>query len=189
MHTEKHGVSWQASAAAGCCAVSLMLLPALLSGATGTATQTLSAQIAPIAKVSVPSTLSVTSSGAMFAAFTGSLTVSYRARSTASTGSGSITMEANSDFSPSGGPSIASGGLTYTCSSATLGTACRGTQTISTQSGTTVVTLGAGTCTGGGSPCSSTDPNTVQTSFTLTDNPSFNIGSYSATLTFTASAT
>lgn len=168
--------------------VLLSFIPALLSAATGTATQTLSAQIDAIAKLSVPGSLSVTNVGTTFVGYAGNLTVSYRARTTASTGSGSISVEATADFSPTGGPSIASGQLTYTCSSATLGTACSGTQTSSTASQTSVVSIGAGACTGGGGSCSSVNPNTVQTSFALTNNPAFKTGSYSATLTFTASA-
>jgi hypothetical protein len=169
-------------------AILLPMVPAFLDSATGTATQTLSAQVSAIGKLSVPSSLNVTNSGSTFAAYTGSLTISYEARTTASTGSGSLTLEATADFSPTGGPSISGGQLTYTCSSATLGTACSGTQTGSTTSQTGVVTMGAGVCTGGGGSCSAVNPNTAQTSFTLADNPAFKTGTYSATLTFTISA-
>jgi hypothetical protein len=168
--------------------VLLASIPALLSAATGTATQTLSANINAIAKLSVPGTVTFTHAGTTFVGYTGNLTVSYRARTTASTGSGSVTVKATADFNPAGGPSIASGQLTYTCSSANLGAACSTTQTTSTASQTNVLTLGASACTGGGGACSSVNPNTVQTSFTLTNNPAFQTGSYTATLTFTASA-
>jgi hypothetical protein len=173
--------SWRA-------AVLLAVIPALLSAATSTATQTLSAQINAISKLSVPASLTVTHAGTTFVAYTGNLTVSYRARTTASTGSGSLTVKATADFSPTGGPSIASGQLTYTCSSVTLGSACSGTQTASTTSQTNIVTVGASACAGGGGSCSSVNPNTVQTSFALVNNPTIKTGSYSATLTFTASA-
>ena len=109
----------------------LVVAPVLLLGATGTTTQTLSAQINAIGKVSVPA-------------------------------SGSLTMPATADFSPAGGPSIAGGQLTYTCSAATLGAACSGTQTASTSSQASVVTMGASLCTGGGGSCSSVNPNTLQ---------------------------
>ncbi|MGI9074173.1 MAG: hypothetical protein ACR2JB_23315 [Bryobacteraceae bacterium] len=169
-------------------AVLLPFITVLLNAATGTATQTLSAQINAISKLSVPASLTVANAGTTFVAYAGNLAVSYRARTTASTGSGSLTLKATADFSPAGGPSIASGQLTYTCSSATLGTACSGTQTASTTSQTNVVTLGASACTGGGGSCSSVDPNTVQTSFTLTNTTALKTGSYSVTLTFTGSA-
>jgi hypothetical protein len=173
----------------GTVAVVLALLLATSGeGGTGTATQTLSAQIDAIGKVSVPSTLTLTTSGTTFATYTGSLEVSYRARTTAGTGSGSLTVRATSDFTPAGGPSIATGNLTYTCGSATLGTACSSVQTTSTSSQTSVVTLGAGLCTGGGGACSSANPNTVQTSFMLLNSPAYKTGTYSATLTFTISA-
>ncbi len=176
-----HALSWRLAIVSIC-------VPAFLAAATGTTTQTLSAQINAIGKLSVPSSVSVTNSGTTFVAYTGQTTVSYRIRTTASTGSGSLTVEAATDFSPAGGPSIAGGALTYTCGSATLGVSCSGTQTLSTTSQTTVVTAGAGVCTGGGGSCSATNPNTVQASFILANNPTFSTGTYSATLTFTISA-
>ena len=169
-------------------AAALIFAPAFLLGATGTTTQTLSATIDAIGKVSVPSSLTLTSAGTTFVAYSGNLSVSYKARTTATTGSGSLTLKATADFSPAGGPSISGGQVTYTCSAASLGTACSGTQTASTASQTNVVTLGAGVCTGGGGSCSSANPNTVQSTFKLSDNPAFKTGTYSATITFTISA-
>ena len=172
-------------------------LPRLLASAvaigsgiagTGTAVQTLDATLQPIAKVSVPSSLSLTTIAGEFAAFTGSLTVSYRARTTAS-GGGTITIEVSSDFSPSGGPSAAAAGLTYTCSGASLGTACTGTQTASTTAQTPVVTLPTSACTGGGGACSSSDPATVSVNFSLANSPTYSTGSYSAQVILRISAT
>ena len=169
-------------------AAMLAVVPVFLPGATGTTTQTLSAQINAIGKVSVPASLIVTNAGTTFLAYSGNLNVSYRARTTAGTGSGSLTAQATADFSPAGGPSIAAGQLTYTCSAATLGSACSGSQTASTASQTSVVTMGAGLCTGGGGSCSAANPNTVLSTFTLSNNPAYKTGTYSATLTFTISA-
>ena len=166
----------------------LVLAPAFLLGATGTTTQTLSAQINAIGKLSVPANVTVTKVGTTFVAYSGNLTVSYRARTTAVTGSGSLTLRATADFSPAGGPSIAGGQLTYTCSAATLGAACSGLQTASTASQTSVVTMGANLCTGNGGSCSAANPNTVLNTFTLLNNPAVKTGTYSATLTFTISA-
>ena len=166
----------------------LLFVPAFLLSATGTTTQTLSASINAIGKLSVPASLTVTSAGTTFVAYSGNLSVSYRARTTAGTGSGSLTLRATADFSPTGGPSIATGQLTYTCSAATLGAACSGTQTASVASQTSVVTMGADLCTGGGGSCSAANPNTVQSTFTLSNNPAYKTGTYSATLTFTISA-
>jgi hypothetical protein len=156
-------------------------------GVTATTTQTLSVGISALAKLSVPTSSTLTHSGTAFSPFSASFTMNYRARTTSS-GGGSLALNAASDFTPSGGPSLSAGALSYTCSSATLGTACTGTMTVHTSPATSVVSLPAGVCTGGGGACSSSDPNTTSLVFTLTDSPSFSTGSYSTTLMFTASA-
>jgi hypothetical protein len=180
----------------------LALLPAvitllLLTGvaqAQNTVTQTLSATIVPLGGLfSVPSSLPLTNTGANFNAFTGTITLSYRARTTQGAGQGTITVKATSDFTPSGGPSVAhppSSGdsFTYVCSGATLGASCSGSQTVSTTAATNVVSIGATSCTGGGAPCSTANPNTANVTFTLTDDPAYQTGAYSATLTWTISA-
>jgi hypothetical protein len=143
-----------------------------------------------------PNSLTLSKAGTLFNTYAGTLTVQYKARTTASSGPGNITLRATSDFvCASGGPCIATppttgDALTYTCTSATLGSNCAGVQTVSTASSTTVVTaIPAAACTGGGSPCSTADPNTVNLNFNLTDDPKYRTGAYSATLTFTISAT
>ena len=166
----------------------LIFAPVFLLGATGSTIQTLSASINAIGKVSVPVSVTLTTAGTTFVAYSGALTVSYKARTTAGGGShGSLTMQSTADFSPAGGPSIASGQLTYTCGAASLGVGCSGPLTVSAAQ-TNVVTLGASECTGGGGSCSAATSNTVQTTFTLSNNPAYKTGTYSATLTFTISA-
>ena len=142
-----------------------------------------------------PNTLTLIKAGTVFDSYAGSLSVQYRAR-TSSSGSGTITVKATTDFPCAlGGPCIAippSAGdqLSYTCSGATLGTNCSGSQTVSTVAATNVVTaIPASACTGGGSPCSTANPNTVIVNFNLTDDPKYKTGPYSAILTFTISAT
>jgi hypothetical protein len=168
------------------CLLTLAMIPA--SGSTGTGSQSLTATINPVGSLTVPASANLTTVGTTFHPFTGSLTVSYKARTTP-VGGGSITVNVSSDFSPSGGPSAAGGALAYTCSAATLGTACSGSQTASTTVQTPVLTLPASACTGGGGACSSQNPNSVNLSFTLTDSPAYATGTYSARLTFTISAT
>jgi len=170
--------------------------PAPLQAATLTTTETLQAAITPLGGLfTVPSSMTLAQSGTAFAPFTGSVSIQYRARTTQSTGGGNITLKATADFSPAGGPSIASPPtagdvLQYTCSGATLGTGCSGLQTVKTTAATNVVTLAPSECSGGGSPCSSADPNTVTLNFGLTNDPKYKTASsYSATLTFTISAT
>lgn len=152
-----------------------------------TVTQTVKAQINPIGKVSVPGNLTLTNTGALFTPYTGSLTVSYRMRSTAA-GTGNITVQAGSDFTPAGGPSIAGGVLSYTCGGASLGAGCSGSSTVSTTGQTGVVTVSGASCTGGGGACSSVDPNTVQVNFSLQNSSNYTSGTFSASLTFNISA-
>ena len=171
----------------------LLLAPIGLQAVTSTTTQTLQAAISPEGGVSIPNNVQLTLTGGTFSSFTGSLLINYYERTTQSTGGGTITVEATHDFTPTGGPSIASppssgDALTYTCSGATLGSNCSGTQTVSTTAATNVVTFAASECTGGGGSCSNSSPNTVTLNFTLTDDPKYATGSYSATLTFTISA-
>jgi len=175
-------------------AVAALLAPIRLQAATLTTTQTLQAVISPLGGLfSFPNSVTLAKTGTTFTNFTGSLQIQYDARTTQSTGGGTITVKATADFTPTGGPSIhtppsTGDALTYTCSGATLGTNCSGTQTVSTTASTNVVTLSASECTGGGGSCSSASPNTVTLNFTLTDDPVYKTGSYSATLTFTISA-
>lgn len=156
---------------------------------TATVTQTLNAQLAATGKVSVPVSISLTATGAAFSPYTGSLTVNYRVRSTTTGIGGSITVQSTAEFAPSGGPTVASGVLAYTCSGATLGTGCSGTAAMSLVSATNVLTIPASACTGGGGSCSSANPNTVTTNFSLVDDPTYKTGSYSASITFTISST
>ena len=157
-------------------------------GGTGSVNQTLNAALSPIAKLSVPASLILTAGATKFAPFSGTLGVNYRARTTPG-GSGTITLRVTSDFLPAGGPSAAAAALSYTCGSASLGTPCSGTQTASTTLQTPVLNLPASRCTGGGGPCSASDPASLNLNLTLTDNPGYATGSYSAQLTFTISAT
>src|ERR1700688_3575294 len=118
--------------------VVLLLLP-LASPAQNSATarQMLQATIVPLSGlITQTSSVALTRSGA-FGAFSGTMTLSYWARTTQGAGQGAITTQATTDFTPTGGPSIATppspgDTFTYTCSGATLGASCSGTQTVST---------------------------------------------------------
>ncbi len=162
----------------------LLLLPALGLGDIQTTTQSLSPNISPAGKLFVPGGVTLTSSNTHFGAFHGSLLLSYWAR-TSDGGAGSVVVQANSEFVPTGGPMANS--VTYLCSGATFGTACSGTQTIQTTSQTSIVALPSGMCTGGGGACSGSDPNTVELDFQMPNQPHYKTGSYSVQLTFTIS--
>jgi len=165
----------------------LLMTPLVVAAGTGVTTQTLTATIQPAWTLSAPTSAIMAGGPNPFQPFRSTFAVSYRARTTPS-GSGSITLRITSDFSPSGGPTSAGGGLTYTCGAAGLGAACSGTQTASTSAQTPVVTLPAAACTGGGGVCSNQDPNSLNLTFVLADDPQYKTGSYSATITFTISA-
>jgi len=160
-------------------------LPA--GGGTGTATETLSATLTPVGALSAPATATLSKGLTSFQPFTATVPVNYQVRTTP-TGSGAITLQVASDFSPTGGPTAASGALSYVCSGANLGTACSGTQTASTTTSTPVLTVPASACTGGGGSCSSQNPNSMSLTFTLIDSPVYPTGTYSANITFTISA-
>jgi hypothetical protein len=166
-----------------------LLFPVVCVSQTATTTQSFSVQISPLGKVSVPSSISLLTAGAAFSTFAGTLLVSQRIRTSVSGGTGAITLSASGEFTPTGGPTISGGALTYTCGGSTLGTACSGSQTVSTAVQTPVITVGANACTGGGGGCSSTDPNTVSINFTLTNSPVFKTGTFSVGLLFSVSAT
>jgi hypothetical protein len=162
----------------------LSLLPVSGIGDLQTTTQTLSASISPNGKLSLPGSVNIQSSYMTPGTMTGALTVSYWAR-TSNSGGGSVTVQANSDFSPAGGPSV--NAVSFTCSGATLGAGCSGNQPITTSTQTSLVSLPGGACTGGGGACSLQEPNTVLLTFSLPSNPAYKTGSYSAQITFTIS--
>jgi hypothetical protein len=160
-------------------------LPAAGLGDIQTTTQILSASVSPVGKLSVPATISLRSSNTRFGGFAGTFDVSYWARTSGAGGGGAVTIQANSDFAPSGGPSITA--VTYTCSGATLGTGCSGAQALSTSTQTPVVSLPTGACTGGGGLCSTQDPNTVLLNFSAPSKPGYKTGNYSVQVTVTIS--
>ncbi|MBI3210932.1 MAG: hypothetical protein HYZ37_18770 [Candidatus Solibacter usitatus] len=167
---------------------SLMLLAAPLAfGDVATLSQSQTTTLLTAGKLSVAASMTLSTPTQTFNNFTGSMNVSYRARTT-ETGNVTITLLASANFSPTTGPNINNGTLTYTCGSATLGSACSGTQTVSTVSQSSIVSVSSSACTGVGSGCSGSNPNTVQLNFTLTNDPQYKTGSYSAQITLTASS-
>ncbi len=161
-------------------------LPSRIQADTLTISNSLNANIVALGALSVPGAASLTNTGKVFNTFSGAVSVQYRARTSAS-GGGNLTLKVTQDFQ-TGGPSVAGGDLTYVCGAAGLGSAC-GTSTASTSSATSVVTLPASACTGGGAPCSATDPNSVVVTFSLADRPVVKTGTFTANVQFTISAT
>lgn len=154
-----------------------------------TGTTTVSVAIAPEAALQInTSTSTLTAAGTTFNAnYTGSTSLTYKVRTTKVGGSGTITLKVTTDFSPAGGPSVgtpptAGDTLAYTCTLTAPGTACSGSQTSSTTAGTPVGTFGT-------DAKSASAGNGGSVSWTLTNDPQYSTGTYTATVTFTISAT
>jgi hypothetical protein len=153
-----------------------------------TGTTSVSVTVAAEASLQVNTATTTLTSSGIFGGYTGTTSLTYKIRTTQSTGSGSITLKVTSDFTPSGvGPSVGSplnGGdtLTYTCTVSSPGTGCASAQTSSTASSTTVGTFGSGAN-------STAAGNSASVSWTLVDDPAYKTGSYAATVTFTVSST
>ncbi len=163
--------------------------PTLLGQTIATTTQQLTAAVnASSTFVSVPSSVTLISGAGQFVPYTGSLQLTYEARTTYLIGGGSITVQMSADFSPTGGPTIASGAMTYTCSGTTLGTDCSGPITVSPTTATNVVTLPATGC-GGGVCTYPNDPQQTTLGIAVANSPAYATGTYTATLLFTISST
>ena len=171
----------------------LRVAACVLLGAAGVAraqsTTTLSVAVQPEAALTVTTgTTTLATTGTNFGTpYTGTTSFTYQVRTTRTGGTGTITAKVTADFAGSGGPSVGSppsseDTLSYTCTVSSPGTACTGSQAASTTTATAVATFGAGAKTtkagNGGSVARS-----------LTDDPMYETGTYSATVTFTISST
>lgn len=167
--------------------------------AVTTTGQNLSVTIQPMAKISVATpNVTLAAGSGVFASYTASAVVlQYKVRTTTFGTSSGVTLRVTSDFSPASpvtGPSAARNELTYTCSNATVptGTACSGPITAGSGS-SNVLTFAAKVCSGlgnsGGNNCSASFPNQISVNFTLLNNPQTAVGGYTATITYTVSAT
>jgi len=162
----------------------VLLLPVCGIGDIQTTTQTMSADVSPNGKLSLPASIDLQSPDTRFGSLAGNLTLSYWAR-TSDSGGGSVTVQATSEFSPAGGPSVSA--VSFTCSGATLGAGCSGSQFLATTTQTSLVSLPGGACTGGGGVCSAQEPNTVLLTFAVLSRPGYKTGTYSAQMTVTIS--
>jgi hypothetical protein len=159
-----------------------------MAGLAQAQTTTLSVTVGPEAALTVNTgTTNMTTTGTNFSIpYTGTTSLTYEIRTTKTSGSGSVTVKITADFTGSGGPSVTTppstgDALTYTCTVSSPGSACTGSQTASTASSTPFGTWGAG--------ASSTKAgNSASTAWSLTDDPVYATGTYTATATFTISA-
>ncbi len=156
-------------------------------GTNGTTSVSVTVGAEAAIQVSTAST-SLATSGTIFNNYTGTTNFNYKIRTTKVGGTGTVTLQVTSDFSPAGGPSVATpptagDNLTYACTVASPGTACTGSQTASTTAATSVATFGANAH----SAAAGTSGNSV--SWTLVNDPVYQTGAYSSTVTFTISST
>jgi hypothetical protein len=164
-----------------------LLSPNASAQFAATGTTTVSVSVSAEASLQVNTATTTLTSASIFGNYTGTTSLTYKIRTTQSTGTGAITLHVTSDFSPANGPSVATpptagDTLAYTCTVASPGTACSGSQTSSTSTSTGVGTFGAGAS-------SALAGNSASVAWTLANDPVYKTGSYTATVTFTVSAT
>jgi hypothetical protein len=158
-----------------------------------TATADLAVTVGAEAAIQEVSSGPLISTGTTFSNYTSTTDLTYWVRTT-SGGGGTITVKITTDFSTGGsggGPSVTTPPtpgdlLTYTCTAAApvTGTAnpCGSAQTASTVTDTNVVTFL-------GSTQSAKAGDDFKTMWTLTNDPSYLAGTYTAVATYTISAT
>src|SRR5579884_2869422 len=162
----------------------LMLAPAAFSQSS--ASTTLSVSVAAEATLSVSNSSTSLTTSSVFGNYTGATNLTWKIRTSAGNGTGSITAKVTADFNGTNGPSVASSGatgdtLTYSCAADAPATACSGAQTASTSAATSVASFGA-------AASSKKSGSNATVNWTLVDDPAYAPGSYAATVTFTISA-
>ena len=171
-------------------ALTLLLAASSALAQLGATTGTTTMSVAVVAEAGLTvntSTTTLTETGANFSPYTGTTSLTYYIRTTPSTGGGNIQLEVTTDFAPTGGPSLGSpptgtDALKYTCTVSSPGTACTGSQTSSKTAQTPVGTFGAGAN-------SAFAGNSASVAWSLTNDPLYKVATYTATVTFTISAT
>ncbi len=154
--------------------------------ATGTTTMSVTVGAEAALQVTTATT-TLANVGTIFNNYTGTTNFSYKVRTAKAGGSGTITLQVTSDFSPAGGPSVATpptagDALAYSCTLGGVGTACAGSITSRTASATNVASFAT-------NAHSSMAGDSGSVAWTLTDDPTYQTGGFSATVTLTISAT
>jgi len=162
-------------------AVVLVAAPSI-QAASATGTTILGLTVGAEASISITtSNTALTSGDTLFSNYAGTTSFTYSIRTAESGGTGSITLQVTSDWTPSTGnlsvanPHDADDLLKYTCTAAT-GTACATALTASTTAATTVATIGAG---------AHGENVAGSVTWSLKNDPAYKTGAYSATVTFT----
>jgi hypothetical protein len=170
-------------------AVAACILLAMAGLAQAQQATTLSVVVGPEAALTIPTaTTSLATTSATFGnSFTGTTSLNYFIRTTKGSGTGAVSLKITADFSGAGGPSVGNpltpgDAMTYTCTVSAPGTPCSGSLTASTSASTSVASFGAGAS-------SAKAGNSASVSWSLTDDPAYATGTYTATATFSISAT
>jgi hypothetical protein len=150
---------------------------------TGSTTVSVNVAAEASIRIDTSSTQLSNTSGTVFNPYTGTTNFTYKVR-TASGGTGSITVKL-ADFTPSGGPSIVTpptsgDALTYSCTAGASASPCTGSITANTTD-TKVADFGH-------DAHSTQAGDTGSVTWGLTNDPQYKVNSYSATATFTISA-
>lgn len=151
----------------------------------GTGTTTLSVTVGTEASIRIDTgATTLATAGTNFTnPYSGTTNFTYKVRTKQSGGTGSITLRVSTDFG-AGGPSVGApvNGdlLTYTCTNSGVGTACPSAVTALTTD-TNVVSFGA-------NAKSASAGDTGSVVWSLTNDPAYATGTYTATVTFTVSA-
>ncbi len=166
--------------------VLVAVTPAAFGQFTNPATTNITVTVAAEAALSVAATTPLTTGTALFDNYTGSTAFTYKVRTTQSTGSGTITAQVTADFSPVGGPSVATSGatgntLSYGCTVSAPGSGCSTSQTASTSASTGIATFGA-------NARSAKAGNSGSLAWVLVNDPQYQTGSYQATVMLSMSA-
>lgn len=157
-----------------------LLLPVCAAAQT-TATTSLSVTVSSAATISISTATTTLTAATTWGDYTGTTTGTVRMRTSKTGGSGSVTVQITTAFA-AGGPAMSN--LSYTCTVAETSeaTACSGSVDASATAGTSVLTMGTD-----GQTADAGDSFSVN--WSLDNLPSYTEGSYSATATFTVSAT
>jgi hypothetical protein len=150
----------------------------------GTGTTTLSLTVASEASLHIDSpTTTLATVGTVFANYTGTTSFTYKIRTTKTGGSGTLTAALTAPFG-AGGPVLGAGStdLQFTCSVSLPATGCTSAQPVTTAAAGTVATFGT-------NAHSARAGNSGSVVWALVNDPVYETDSYTATVTFTVSAT
>jgi hypothetical protein len=153
---------------------------------TTTVTNQVSVTVAAEAALTIgASATTLTSVGTNFSDYTGTTPFTYFIRTTNSGGSGFIKLQVTTDFAPTGGPSVGTpltgDTLSYTCTVSSPGTPCSGSLTSLVSSQTPIAGFGA-------NAHSTKAGNSASVNWTLSNDPQYVTGPYTAVVTYTISA-